>query len=70
MTGEGNSSSWQLRDYEIYIKIIILGTQGDETERREGRQYLADVAVGTCEGIFWNMKCIISDNSYRNRYYS
>jgi hypothetical protein len=37
---------------------MILATQGDETERREARQYLEDRAVGTSEGIFWNMKCI------------
>ena len=30
--GEGNSSSWRLRDYRLYFKIMILATQGDETE--------------------------------------
>jgi len=37
---------------------MILATQGDETERREARQYLEDRAVGTSEGVFGNMKCI------------
>jgi hypothetical protein len=37
---------------------MILVTQGDETERREATQYLEDHAVGTSEGVFWNMKCI------------
>ena len=56
--GEGNSSSWQLRDYRLYFQKMILATQGDETERWEARQYLEDRAVGTSEGVFWNMKCI------------
>jgi len=56
--GEGNSSSWQLRDYRLYFQKMILATQGDETERREARQSLEDKAVGTSEGVFWNMKCI------------
>jgi hypothetical protein len=56
--GEGNSSSWQLRDYRLYLQKMILTTPGDETERCEARQYLEDRAVGTSEGIFWNMKCI------------
>jgi len=54
--GEGNSLSWQLRDYRLYFKKMILGTQGDETERLAARQYLEDRAVGTSEGVFWNMK--------------
>jgi hypothetical protein len=37
---------------------MILATQGDETERRDARQYLEDHAVGTSEGGFWNMKFI------------
>jgi len=35
---------------------MILVTQGDETARWQARQYLEDRAVGTSEGIFWNMK--------------
>ena len=56
--GEWNSSSWQLRDYRLYFQTMILATQGDETERREARQHLEDRAVGSSEGIFWNMKCL------------
>jgi len=56
--GEGNSSSWQLRAYQLYFQKMILATQGDEMERREARQYLEDRAVGTSEGVFWNMKRI------------
>jgi len=56
--GAGNSSSWQLRDYQLYFQNMILATQGDETERREARQYLEDQTVGTSEGIIWNIKCI------------
>jgi len=37
---------------------MILAPQGDETESQEGRQYVEDRAVGTSEGVFWNMKCI------------
>jgi hypothetical protein len=37
---------------------MIPATQGDEKERREARQYLEDQAVGTSEGVFWNVKCI------------
>jgi len=40
--GEGNSSSWQLRDYQLYFHKMILTTQRDETDRREARQYLDD----------------------------
>jgi len=56
--GEGNSLSWQLGDYGLYFQKMILATQHDEMERREARQYLEDQAVGTSEGVFWNMKCI------------
>jgi hypothetical protein len=56
--GEGNSSLWQLRDYRLYFQKIILATQGDKTDEREARHYLEHRAVGTSEGIFWNMKCI------------
>jgi len=56
--GEGNSSPWRLRDYRLYFQKMILVTQGDEMERQEGRQNLEDPAVGTSEGVFWNMKCI------------
>jgi hypothetical protein len=38
--GEGNSSSWQLRDHQIYIEKMIFPTQGDETERQEVRQHM------------------------------
>jgi len=47
-----------LRDYQLYFQKRILATQGDEMERREARQYLEHPAVGTSEGVFWNMKCI------------
>jgi len=40
--GEGNSLSWQLRDYWLFFQKMILATQGDEPERREARQYLED----------------------------
>jgi len=53
--GEGNSSLWQLRDYQLYFQNMILPTQGDETVIWEPRQYLDDRAVGTTEIIFWNM---------------
>jgi len=56
--GEGNSSSWQFRDCQLYFQKIILATQGDETKRPEARQYLEDRAFGTSEGVFWNIKCI------------
>jgi len=56
--GDRNSSSWQLRGYGLYFHKIILTTQGEETERCEGRQYQEDRAVGTSEGVFWTMKCI------------
>ena len=50
--GEGNSSSWQLRDYLLYFQKMILATTGDETERREASRYLEDQAVRTSEGVF------------------
>jgi hypothetical protein len=56
--GERNSLVWQLRNYRLYFQQMILATPGDETDRREARQYLEDRAVGTSEGVFWNMKCI------------
>jgi hypothetical protein len=37
---------------------MIPRNQGDKTERGEARRYLEVSAVGTSEGIFWNMKCI------------
>ena len=55
---EGNCSSWRLTDYRLYLQKLILATQGDESQRREARQYLEDRVVGTSEGVFWNMKCI------------
>jgi hypothetical protein len=56
--GEGNSSSWPLRDYRLYFQKMILATQGDEKESREARQYLEDRVVGPSEGVFGYMKCI------------
>jgi len=56
--GEGNTSSWQLRDHWLNFQTMILVTQGDDTERQETRQYLDDQVVGTSEGVVWNMKCI------------
>jgi hypothetical protein len=56
--GEGNSSSWQLRDYRLYFQKMIHVTQGDETGRQKARQYLEDRAVGTSEGVFWDIKYI------------
>lgn len=50
--GEGNSWSWQLRDYWIYFQKMILPTQGYETESRETRQYLEHRAVGIFQGNF------------------
>jgi len=38
--GEGNSSSWQLRDCLLYFQQMLLATQRDETAWREARQYL------------------------------
>jgi len=55
---EAPKSSWQLRDFRQYFQKMILATQGDEIDRREARHYLADRAVRTSEGVFWNMKCI------------
>jgi len=56
--GEGNSSSWQLRDYWLYIHKVVLATQGDETERREARQLFEDWVGGSWESVFWSMRCI------------
>jgi len=56
--GEGNSSLWQLRNYQLYLKHMILATQRDERERWEARPYLEDRAVGTSEGVLWNMQSI------------
>jgi len=56
--GEGNSLSSQLIDCRLYFQQMILVMQGEETERREARQYLEDRAVATSEGILWNMRCI------------
>jgi len=33
--GEGNSLSWQSRDYQIYFQKSILTNQGEEVERQE-----------------------------------
>jgi len=56
--GEGNSLLWQLRDYRLYFRKIILATQGDAKERWEARQYLEVQAVQTSVCVFWNTKCI------------
>ena len=56
--GEGNSSSWQLRNYRLQFQNMILATQWGETERGEARQYLEDQVVGTSEQVFRNMQCI------------
>jgi len=32
--GDGNSSLWQLRDYQLYFQKMILATQGVEMERQ------------------------------------
>jgi hypothetical protein len=56
--GDGNSSSWQLKDYRLYFQKLIVATQGDEMGRREPRQYLEDLVVGTSQGGFWNVKGI------------
>ena len=32
--GEGNLSSWQLRDYRLYFQRMILTTEGEETQRQ------------------------------------
>jgi len=53
-----NSLSRQLRDYQLYFQKMILATEENETERPEARQSLEDRAVGTTEGVFWNVKCI------------
>jgi len=34
--GEGNSSSWLLRDYRLYFQRMILATQGDEMDMLRG----------------------------------
>jgi len=56
--GKVSSSSWQLWDYWLYFQQMVLGTHKDETERREARHYLQDCAVGTSDGVFWDMECI------------
>jgi len=38
--------------------MMILTTQGDETESQKARQYVEDWVVETWEGIFWKMKYI------------
>jgi len=55
---EVNSSSWQLRHYQLNFQKMILPTQGGETGRWEARKYLEDRAVGTSEGVLLDMKCI------------
>jgi len=58
LLGEGNSSLWHLRDYQLYFQKMLLTTQGEEPEWREARWHLEDWAVGTSEDIIWNMECI------------
>ena len=50
--GEGNSQSWQLRDYWRYFQKLTLVTQGDETERWKARQCLEHWAVGNTANMF------------------
>jgi len=40
--GEGNSLSWQLRDYGLYFQRMIRAAHGDETQMWKARQYLED----------------------------
>jgi len=56
--GEENPLLWQSRDYRLYSQMLLLTTQGDETERQDARHYLDNQVVETSEGIFWTMKCI------------
>lgn len=56
--GESNSTLWQLRYYQQYCQDMILTTQHDKPERQEVTKYLKGYAVGSYEGIMWNMKCI------------
>jgi len=51
--GEGNSSSWQLKHYQLYFQKMILPTQEDKMERRVASQYLECRVVGISEGVFW-----------------
>jgi len=37
---------------------MIVPTQGDKKDRPEVRQFLEDQAVGTLDGVIWNIKCI------------
>jgi hypothetical protein len=37
---------------------MIVATQGDETDRREPRQYLEDHAVGISKGVIWKRNWI------------
>lgn len=54
---EGNSSSWQLRHFQLDFQHTILTTLGDEMESWEAIQSLDDRAVGTSVRVFWNIKC-------------
>jgi len=47
-----------MSDNRLYFQKMILGTQGDQTAKRNERQYLEYRAVGTSQGVFWNMEGI------------
>ena len=55
---EGNSSLWQLRYYWLSCQKMMLATWGEVVERQDTTQCLEDRAVGTSEGILWNIKSI------------
>jgi len=56
--GERNSSWLHLRDCRPCFQKMKLVTPGDEMETCEARWFPEDWAVGTSEGVIWNMKCI------------
>jgi hypothetical protein len=58
LSGNGNSSFWQLRDYWLHFRKRLLATQRHETERWDARQYVEHWAVENSEGIFWKMNSI------------
>jgi len=55
---EGNSLSWQLRDYRLNIQMMILATHRVQMERQEAKQVIQDRAVGTSQDIVCNWKWI------------
>jgi len=48
--GEGNSLSWQLRDYQLFFQMMILATQGDERGRKTGSRTISGRSGG------WNLR--------------